>query len=80
LVARSYGAKARSRLDEKQPCIHVEDGLRGDAATQARRHPPPRFTLMMEQVDYLAELISVEYGKALSDAKGEVAYAAEFFR
>ena len=38
------------------------------------------FELMIAESDYLAELISKENGKALPDAKGEVAYAAEFFR
>ncbi|HWL29802.1 MAG TPA: NAD-dependent succinate-semialdehyde dehydrogenase [Burkholderiaceae bacterium] len=38
------------------------------------------FELMMRDKDRLAKLISVENGKALSDAQGEVAYAAEFFR
>jgi succinate-semialdehyde dehydrogenase / glutarate-semialdehyde dehydrogenase len=38
------------------------------------------FELMVQEADYLAELISKENGKALPDAKGEVAYAAEFFR
>ena len=38
------------------------------------------FELMTLEADYLAELISKENGKALPDAKGEVAYAAEFFR
>jgi succinate-semialdehyde dehydrogenase/glutarate-semialdehyde dehydrogenase len=35
---------------------------------------------MIERKDMLAELISLENGKALGDAHGEVAYAAEFFR
>ena len=38
------------------------------------------FELMIERKEMLAELISLENGKALSDAHGEVAYAAEFFR
>ena len=38
------------------------------------------FEIMTQESDYLAELISKENGKALPDAKGEVAYAAEFFR
>jgi succinate-semialdehyde dehydrogenase/glutarate-semialdehyde dehydrogenase len=38
------------------------------------------FELMIERKDMLAELISLENGKALNDARGEVAYAAEFFR
>jgi succinate-semialdehyde dehydrogenase/glutarate-semialdehyde dehydrogenase len=38
------------------------------------------FELMTERADELAKLISLENGKALVDAKGEVTYAAEFFR
>jgi succinate-semialdehyde dehydrogenase/glutarate-semialdehyde dehydrogenase len=36
--------------------------------------------LMTEQAGHLAWLIALENGKALADARGEVAYAAEFFR
>ena len=38
------------------------------------------FELMLERRQMLAELISLENGKALPDAIGEVTYAAEFFR
>jgi succinate-semialdehyde dehydrogenase/glutarate-semialdehyde dehydrogenase len=38
------------------------------------------FELMTERKPMLAELISLENGKALPDATGEVTYAAEFFR
>jgi succinate-semialdehyde dehydrogenase/glutarate-semialdehyde dehydrogenase len=38
------------------------------------------FESMTARADELAELISLENGKALRDARGEVAYAAEFFR
>ena len=38
------------------------------------------FNLMIERKDALAELVVQEMGKALSEAAGEVAYAAEFFR
>jgi len=38
------------------------------------------FELMVERSEMLATLISRENGKALRDARGEVAYAAEFFR
>ena len=38
------------------------------------------FELMTARKDELARLISLENGKALIDAAGEVAYAAEFFR
>jgi succinate-semialdehyde dehydrogenase/glutarate-semialdehyde dehydrogenase len=35
---------------------------------------------MVAEADRLAEIISKENGKVLSDAKGEILYAAEFFR
>ncbi len=38
------------------------------------------FELMVAEADYIATLISRENGKVFSDAKGEVMYAAEFFR
>src|SRR5271169_4879078 len=38
------------------------------------------FELIMRDQERLAKLITIENGKALSDSRGEVAYAAEFFR
>ena len=38
------------------------------------------FELMVSKSDQLAELITKENGKVLSDAKSEILYAAEFFR
>jgi len=38
------------------------------------------FDLIMRDAERLAKLITLENGKALSDSRGEVAYAAEFFR
>jgi succinate-semialdehyde dehydrogenase / glutarate-semialdehyde dehydrogenase len=36
--------------------------------------------LMIDHTEELARLITLEHGKPLADARGEVAYAAEFFR
>jgi succinate-semialdehyde dehydrogenase / glutarate-semialdehyde dehydrogenase len=71
----------------------VEDGLAAvDGAAAAfpewAATPPRRraeilrrcFELMTERSEQIAHLISLENGKALGDARGEVAYAAEFFR
>jgi succinate-semialdehyde dehydrogenase / glutarate-semialdehyde dehydrogenase len=71
----------------------VEDAVAAvdaaDAAAVAWAATAPReraeilrraFDLMTERADELARLISLENGKALGDAAGEVAYAAEFFR
>ena len=55
----------------------------GWAATPARQRSETLrncFQLMMRDSEKLARLISLENGKALKDARGEVAYAAEFFR
>ena len=72
---------------------NVEDALAAvDAAARAAagwRSTPPRqragilikcFELMMQRQEELAYLIALENGKSLVDARGEVAYAAEFFR
>ena len=59
------------------------------AAAKGWRETPTRqraeilrrwFTLFTERAGEFARLIALENGKALSDARGEVAYAAEFFR
>ncbi|MCD2184631.1 NAD-dependent succinate-semialdehyde dehydrogenase [Rhizobium sp. GN54] len=53
------------------------------AATPARKRSEILrrcFELMTRDAEVLARLISLENGKALKDARGEVAYAAEFFR
>jgi succinate-semialdehyde dehydrogenase / glutarate-semialdehyde dehydrogenase len=61
----------------------ADDAAAGWAAT------PPRgraeilrraFELMTHHGEDLARLVSLENGKALIDARGEIAYAAEFFR
>ncbi|MDH3730799.1 MAG: aldehyde dehydrogenase family protein, partial [Acidimicrobiia bacterium] len=38
------------------------------------------FDLMLENAEDLAQLITLENGKTLADSRGEVRYAAEFFR
>ncbi len=38
------------------------------------------FEIMVAEADQIAKLISMENGKTFSDARGEVIYAAEFFR
>jgi succinate-semialdehyde dehydrogenase/glutarate-semialdehyde dehydrogenase len=75
------------------PDATLEDAAMAvDAAEQAAADwaaTPPRrrseilrrcFELMTARAEDLAQLISLENGKALGDARGEVAYAAEFFR
>ncbi|MFI6284227.1 NAD-dependent succinate-semialdehyde dehydrogenase [Streptomyces sp. NPDC051018] len=57
--------------------------LPGWAATPARERSAVlrrAYELMTERAEYFATLITAENGKALADARAEVAYAAEFFR
>ncbi|HVC43169.1 MAG TPA: NAD-dependent succinate-semialdehyde dehydrogenase, partial [Candidatus Saccharimonadales bacterium] len=61
----------------------AHDALPAWAATPPRQRGEVlrrTFELMTERSDELARLIVRENGKALSDARGEVTYAAEFFR
>ena len=53
----------------------------------AKRKPRERaeilrkcYELIMRDAERFAKLITLENGKALPDSRGEVAYAAEFFR
>src|ERR1700726_1960220 len=61
----------------------AHDALPGWAATPPRQRAEllrRTFELMTQRADDFARLIVMENGKALADARGEVAYAAEFFR
>jgi succinate-semialdehyde dehydrogenase / glutarate-semialdehyde dehydrogenase len=67
--------------------IAAVDAAEGAARAWAATSPRERaeilrraWELMTEQADDLARLVTLENGKALADARGEVAYAAEFFR
>ncbi len=75
------------------PDASIADAMRAvdaaDGAAANWRATPARqraeilrrwFQLMTEHAEELACLISLENGKALADARGEVVYAAEFFR
>ncbi len=59
------------------------DALPGWAAAPPRERGEvlrKAFELMIERKEELAYLMSLEMGKSLTDARGEVTYAAEFFR
>jgi succinate-semialdehyde dehydrogenase/glutarate-semialdehyde dehydrogenase len=61
----------------------AEAALPGWAATPPRERAEclrKAWALMIERSDAIARLMVLENGKALRDAKGEVTYAAEFFR
>jgi succinate-semialdehyde dehydrogenase / glutarate-semialdehyde dehydrogenase len=61
----------------------AHDALPGWAATPPRQRAEclrKAWALMIERAESIAKLMVLENGKALRDARGEVTYAAEFFR
>jgi succinate-semialdehyde dehydrogenase/glutarate-semialdehyde dehydrogenase len=67
LAAMEAAANAQSQLAALSP------RERADILTRA-------FELLHERIDDLALLMTLEMGKPLAEAKGEISYAAEFFR
>ena len=78
---------ANVQISSEEQCIEAVDAAHRAFKGWARTAPRVRgeilrkaFEIMVAEADRLAEIISRENGKVLSDAKGEVLYAAEFFR
>jgi succinate-semialdehyde dehydrogenase/glutarate-semialdehyde dehydrogenase len=75
---------ANGTVEDALACVEAADAAAaGWAATPPRQRSEilrKAFELMTERADEIAHLISLENGKALPDARGETAYAAEFFR
>jgi succinate-semialdehyde dehydrogenase/glutarate-semialdehyde dehydrogenase len=74
-------------VSSEEQCIAAIDAASVAFKTWAKTAPRVRaeilrkaFEIMVAEADRLAEIITKENGKVLSDAKGEVLYAAEFFR
>jgi succinate-semialdehyde dehydrogenase / glutarate-semialdehyde dehydrogenase len=79
-VAEVADASAEDALDAVAAAYQA---LPGWAATPPRERGEclrRAYGLMMDNAEALARLMVLENGKALRDARGEVAYAAEFFR
>jgi succinate-semialdehyde dehydrogenase/glutarate-semialdehyde dehydrogenase len=76
-VADATPADARTALDAAvaaQPAFAATSPReRADMLTRA-------FELLRERIDDLALLMTLEMGKPIAEARGEIAYAAEFFR
>jgi len=78
---------ANVQISSEEQCIEAVDAAHRAFKGWAKTAPRVRgeilrkaFEIMVAEADRLAEIISRENGKVLSDAKGEVLYAAEFFR
>jgi succinate-semialdehyde dehydrogenase / glutarate-semialdehyde dehydrogenase len=75
---------ASASVDDAKAAIDVAStAFPGWAAKKPRERGEilrKAYELIMAQAERLARLITLENGKALPDSRGEVAYAAEFFR
>ena len=76
-VADATAADGRAALDAavaaQSSFAAVPPRQRADMLTKA-------FELLHERIDDLARLMTLEMGKPLAEARGEITYAAEFFR
>ena len=70
-----------------EDCLSAVDAAQAAFPAWAAKTPRERgeilrraYELMMRESERLAKLITLENGKSLADARGEVAYAADFFR
>ena len=75
---------ASASVEDAKAAVDAADAASAD---WAGRKPRERgeilrkaYELLVRQSERFAKLITVENGKSLADARGEVAYAAEFFR
>jgi succinate-semialdehyde dehydrogenase/glutarate-semialdehyde dehydrogenase len=75
---------ASATVDDAKAAVDAaSDAFEGWAGKKPRERAEilrKSYELIMRDAERLAKLITIENGKALSDARGEVAYAAEFFR
>ncbi len=76
-VASAGVADAKSAVDAAQDAFEGWAGRKPRERAEVLRKA---YEVIMGEAERLAKLITLENGKALSDSRGEVAYAAEFFR
>src|ERR1700759_16609 len=76
-VASASVDDAKAALDAAQGAF---EGWAGRKPRERGEILRKAYEVIMSEAERLAKLITLENGKALSDSRGEVAYAAEFFR
>src|SRR5215207_9332301 len=81
---RKIASVASASIDDAKAALDAAAAAFGPWAAKKPRERGEilrkAFELIMRDAERLAKLITIENGKALSDSRGEVAYAAEFFR
>src|SRR5665811_1448518 len=81
---RKIASVASASVDDAKAAIDAADAaFEGWAGRKPRERAEilrKAYELIMRDAERFAKLITLENGKALPDSRGEVAYAAEFFR
>ena len=81
---RTIASVASATVEDAKAAVDAaQDAFEGWAGRKPRERAEilrKAYELIMRDAERLAKLITLENGKALSDSRGEVAYAAEFFR
>jgi succinate-semialdehyde dehydrogenase / glutarate-semialdehyde dehydrogenase len=76
-VASASVEDAKSAIDAAEAAF---EGWAGRKPRERAEILRKAFEIIMRDAERFAKLITLENGKALSDSRGEIAYAAEFFR
>ncbi|MGB5951815.1 MAG: NAD-dependent succinate-semialdehyde dehydrogenase, partial [Ornithinimicrobium sp.] len=76
-VADASAEDGRAAMDA---AVAAQPGFAATSALERHGMLTRAFELLMERRDELGLLMTLEMGKPLAEAKGEIAYAAEFFR
>jgi succinate-semialdehyde dehydrogenase / glutarate-semialdehyde dehydrogenase len=76
-VADATPADGRAALDA---AVAAQPGFAATSPRERADMLTGAFDLLHERIDDLALLMTLEMGKPLAEARGEIAYAAEFFR
>ncbi|WP_010524124.1 NAD-dependent succinate-semialdehyde dehydrogenase [Nesterenkonia sp. F] len=83
-TGKTLCAVADASVDDGWDALNAADAAQADFAAMSPRERADilrrAFELMHERVEDLALLMTLEMGKPLAESRGEVAYAAEFFR
>jgi succinate-semialdehyde dehydrogenase/glutarate-semialdehyde dehydrogenase len=81
---KTIASVASATVDDAKAALDAAQAAFGPWAAKKPRERAEilrkAYELTMRDAERLAKLITLENGKALSDSRGEVAYAAEFFR
>ncbi|KRC49113.1 MULTISPECIES: NAD-dependent succinate-semialdehyde dehydrogenase [unclassified Nocardioides] len=80
VIARVADGTARDGVAAARAAARAQEGWSSTAPRDRSDILHRSFVAMMERQEELALVITLEMGKPLAEARGEVAYAAEFFR